>query len=92
MPYIGRFSGWFYDKLANPITLPLVLGGLAALISGGQGRLESEIANYSANFGFGAFVGLIYGFMATAMKYSKISIAREQAKYLQAKIQNFKHR
>ena len=91
MPYIGRFVGWFYDKLANPIVLSLLMGGLVSLMgAGGQGRFESEIANYSAQFGLGAFLGLFVGSLATMFKYNEISIAREQAKYLQAKIQNLR--
>ena len=83
----GPFLGWFYDKMANPVVLPLLMGGFTTFISGGQGRFESEIANYSANFGVGALAGLFVGLTATMMKYQQTSILKKQAKYLQAKIQ-----
>ena len=86
-PYRARFLGWFYDKIANPTIAPLLMGGMMALIGGGQGRFESEIANYSAQFGMGVFVGLLVGLMGAMMKYTYVNITREQAKDLQVIIQ-----
>ena len=85
--YYGQFLGWFYDKMANPIVLPVLMGGITALTLGGQGRFESNIANYSAQFGGGALFGLIFGLIATLMKYEETSTPIKQATYLSAKIQ-----
>lgn len=84
--YLGSSLGWFYDKAANPVVAPLLIGGLFAVMSGGQGRFESEIANYSAYFGVGALTGLLAGLIASMMKYQQISISREQARHIDTKI------
>mgnify|MGYP001588523318 CR=1 FL=1 len=89
IPYLGGVGGWIYDKLTNPITLPLFVGGFAALISGGQGKYESEIANYANWFSIGAFAGLVLGFMGSMMRHSEMYVAKAQARYLHEIIKEY---
>ena len=87
-PHLALYLSWFYDKLANPVVLPVLMGGFTMLlIGGGKGPFESEIANYTAQFGVGVYVGLLGGLVATLMKYNQIAKSRKQAEYLDTKFQ-----
>jgi len=84
--YINRGLGWAYDKLTNPISLALVVGGLVTLMYATKATPGNEIAHYSTGFGLGAALGAMMGIIASMLKYDFMMAVRNDAKYLDAKI------
>ena len=84
--YYKRALYWINEKVMNPPVLGVFMGAFVALTLGGHGRFESSIANYSVAFGIGAVTGTCVGLLTSLMKHQELNIARNSARYLDARI------